>query len=270
MTSASLDTATHAATHVATRRERARSATIQEIKDTALRLMREQGTTDVRFSDIAREMGMTAPALYRYFGDSDELLTALIVDAYDALGDAVATARDAVDPADVTGRMMAVAEAYRSWARAEPQRFALILGMPVPGFAAPPEGPVTEAAARAMVQLKSLFFDAAAQGRLGAPLTGPAGTGMVDCMSAAPAVDLGPPEGAPLPPDTMQALLHVWSALHGFTCLETYGHLDWLTDEAREEVFTSLGRFLAKASGLPVPDRVPDPASASDPAPARG
>ncbi len=75
-----------------TRRERARAATIEEIKATALQLMRDQGTTDVRFSDIARAMGMTAPALYRYFADRDELLTAMIVDAYDDLGAKVAEA----------------------------------------------------------------------------------------------------------------------------------------------------------------------------------
>ena len=69
-----------------TRRERARTATVEEIKSTALALMREQGTTDVRFTDIARVMGMTPPALYRYFADRDELLTALITDAYGNLG----------------------------------------------------------------------------------------------------------------------------------------------------------------------------------------
>ena len=89
--------------HVPTRRERTRAATIEEIKQTALRLMHDQGTTDLRFSDIAREMGMTAPALYRYFGDRDELLTAMIVDAYDDLGDAVAEARDRVPVDDPTG-----------------------------------------------------------------------------------------------------------------------------------------------------------------------
>ena len=62
--------------------------------------MREYGTTDVRFADIAREMGMTAPALYRYFADSDELLTALIVDAFNDLGAAVAAARHDVPPDD--------------------------------------------------------------------------------------------------------------------------------------------------------------------------
>ncbi len=150
--------------HVPTRRERTRAATIEEIKQTALQLMHTQGTTDLRFSDIAREMGMTAPALYRYFADRDELLTAMIVDAYNDLGDAVAKARDQVPVDDPTGRLYAVGQAYRAWARAEPQRFALILGMPVPGYAAPEGGPTTEAAQRAMAQLKALFFDAAEQG----------------------------------------------------------------------------------------------------------
>ena len=50
-------------------------------------LMREQRTTDIRFTDIAKSMGLTPPALYRYFDGRDELLTALITDAYDELGE---------------------------------------------------------------------------------------------------------------------------------------------------------------------------------------
>jgi AcrR family transcriptional regulator len=243
--------------HVATRRERARTATITEIKDVALRLMREQGTTDVRFSDIARAMGMTPPALYRYFGDSEELLTALIVDAYDALGAAVAEAREAVDPDDITGRMLAVGRAYRRWARDEPQRFALILGMPVPGYCAPESGPTTEAAQRAMAQLKAIFADAAERGVLGPPLPGPAGRALAACMAEASAEK--PAGDVAVPADTMQAMLHVWAGLHGFTSLETYGHFDWLSEDARDEVFDSLGLFLGRAAGLPLP--APEPAA---------
>src|SRR3954471_23487302 len=125
----------------APRRERARAATIEEIKGTALDLMREQHTTDVRFTDIARVMGMTPPALYRYFADRDELLTALITDAYDDLGAQVAGARTGVADDDIGGRWALAAEAYRAWAHREPQQFALILGMPVPGYAADDEGP---------------------------------------------------------------------------------------------------------------------------------
>ena len=131
------------------RRERARSATIEEIKQTALKLIREQGSTDVRFSDIARAMGMTAPALYRYFGDRDDLLTALIADAYEDLGRAIATARNSVPEHDLGGRFLAIAQAYREWAQREPERFALIFGMPGSVYVAPDEGPTTEASSRA-------------------------------------------------------------------------------------------------------------------------
>ncbi len=148
------------------RRERARTATIEEIKATALNLMRETGTTDARFTDIARVMGMTPPALYRYFADHDELLTALIIDAYDDLGRSVAESRDSVPENDIGGRWLAAAEAYRQWARQEPQQFALIFGLPVPGYVAPQEGPTTEAASRAMSQLAALFAEAHHTGKL--------------------------------------------------------------------------------------------------------
>src|SRR4051812_48634710 len=104
----------------APRREKARAATIEEIKRTALALMHEHGTADLKFADIARAMDMTPPALYRYFADRDALLGELIADAYDQLGAAVAKGRDALPDEDVGGRFMAVAQAYRQWAREQP------------------------------------------------------------------------------------------------------------------------------------------------------
>jgi AcrR family transcriptional regulator len=240
-----------AAEHVPTRRERTRAATIEEIKQTALRLMHAYGTTDLRFSDIAREMGMTAPALYRYFADRDELLTAMIVDAYDDLGEAVAKARDQVPADDPTGRLYAVGQAYRAWARQEPQRFALILGMPVPGYAAPEGGPTTEAAERAMAQLKALFFDAADRNMLGPPLLRDVSESLQACVQAEH--DTMHPDEPMLPAETFQAMLHCWSALHGFTCLEAYGHLDWLPAEGRDALFDASIRLIAVTTGLPVP-----------------
>jgi AcrR family transcriptional regulator len=233
------------------RRERARAATIAEIKETALRLMHEQGTTDVRFSDIAREMGMTAPALYRYFADGDDLLTALIVDAYDDLADAVSEARDRVPEDDPSGRLLAVSQAYRTWARREPQRFALILGMPVPGYAAPEEGPTTEAARRAMTQLKSLFFDALDRGLLGEPLIGDVDESLR--QHAENPQYSGRADERTLPPETFQAMLNCWVSLHGFTSLEAYGHLEFLSPEARDALFDAGVRLAAMAAGLPPP-----------------
>ncbi|WP_158564239.1 TetR/AcrR family transcriptional regulator [Jiangella anatolica] len=235
------------------RRERARAATIDEIKRTALGLMREQGTTDFRFSDIARLMGMTAPALYRYFADRDELLTALIVDAYDELGNAVAGPRDEIPVDDPGGRFVAVAESYRRWAREEPGRFALILGLPVPGYHAPEEGPTTEAAQRAMAQLKALFYEAAQAGMLRPPRL-PDDGGVIGRLLTEHAEEkVSPIDGPPIPAETFQAMLHCWACVHGFASLEAYGHLDWLPMEARDAIFTSSMRLVADAAGLPAP-----------------
>ena len=234
------------------RRERARAATIDEIKQTAMSLMREQGTTDFRFSDIARMMGMTAPALYRYFADRDELLTALIVDAYDDLGSAVAAARDQVPLDDTGGRFTAVARSYRRWAIEEPQRFALILGLPVPGYHAPEEGPTTEAARRAMAQLKSLFYEAAQAGVLRRPMLTDDGT-IARMLAAHKEPTESPIDGPPVPPETFQAMLHCWSSMHGFASLEAYGHLDWMPAELRDAVFDSNIRLIASVAGLPEP-----------------
>ncbi|HEX6234656.1 MAG TPA: TetR/AcrR family transcriptional regulator [Jiangellaceae bacterium] len=232
------------------RRERARAATIEEIKETATRLMSEQGTTDLRFSDIAREMGMTAPALYRYFADRDELLTALIADTFDELGAIVAAAREQVPADDVWGRFLAVADAYRSWAKQEPVRFALILGMPVPGYNAPEDGPTTEAAQRAMSQLKAIFFDAADQGVLDKPLLTDVDEALRECVEVEKAEH--PDEPTPSP-ETFQAMLHSWASLHGFSSLEAHGHLRWLTPEGRDALFLSYVRLTAITAGLPVP-----------------
>ena len=231
------------------RRERARTATIEEIKATALELMRETGTTDARFTDIARVMGMTPPALYRYFADHDELLTALIIDAYDNLGRTVAEARDTVGDHDLGGRWQAAAEAYRRWAAREPQQFALIFGLPVPGYVAPHEGPTTEAASRAMSQLAALFAEAHHTGKLRHAVIREVEPEFSECAKA-------DPELSGIPAENFQAMLHAWASLHGFTCLEAFNHLDWVEPEARDALFRSQVRLAAKAAGLPEPPGV--------------
>ena len=236
------------ATPVGSRRERARAATVEEIKSTARDLMREQGTTDVRFTDIARVMGMTAPALYRYYGDRDELLTELIADAYVALGEAIAAALEPLALDDIGGRWLVAAGVYRDWARRDPQQFALVLGLPVPGYVAPDEGPTTEAAKRAMSQLASLFVAAAHAGELQSPLVTDLPPGLAACMT-----DKHPELDGVVPPESFQAMLQAWASLHGFASLEAYGHFDWLTDVDRDALFRSHVRMIAQASGIPAP-----------------
>ena len=105
------------------------------ITQAANRQLVQVGPGQLSVRAIARELGMASSAIYRYVRSRDELLTLLIIDAYDALGDHVEARVDRVQ--DPGKRWRAVGLATREWALAEPQRFALIYGSPVPGYAAP-------------------------------------------------------------------------------------------------------------------------------------
>jgi AcrR family transcriptional regulator len=128
-------TATPSASRTA--RERARAELTREIKQEARRQLAASGAQGLSLRAVARELGMVSSAIYRYFPSRDELLTALIIDAYDALGDAAEAADSGVPAADVRGRWRAVCGAIRAWALAHPHEYALIYGSPVPGYQAP-------------------------------------------------------------------------------------------------------------------------------------
>jgi AcrR family transcriptional regulator len=117
----------------------------EEIKRTARRHLAEQGASNLSLRAVARDVGLVSSAVYRYFASRDELLTALIIDAYDSLGEAAEAAESTVDRADLVGRLEAVCHAVRDWALAHPHEYALTYGSPVPGYAAPQDtiGPAT-------------------------------------------------------------------------------------------------------------------------------
>jgi AcrR family transcriptional regulator len=119
------------------RRERLHEATCQEIKAIAWEQIAAQGAASLSLRAIASQMGMTSPALYRYFASRDDLVTALIVDAFTSLGEALAAARDALPSEEHAGRYAATGYAYREWALAYPGRYALIFGSPISGYVAP-------------------------------------------------------------------------------------------------------------------------------------
>jgi AcrR family transcriptional regulator len=234
---------------VPSRRERARAATVAEIKQTALDLMREHGTTDVRFTDIARVMGLTPPALYRYYADRDELLTDLITDGYSDLAGALAAALGPDEPAPAPAEQLRrVAQAYRDWAKADPQRFALIFGLPVPGYAAPQEGPTVEAAQRAMANLAEVVHRAAAAGVLGDPIVSEVDPVLEQCLMADQKTEVVAKE---LSLARYQAMIHGWAALHGFVCLEAYGHFDWFPPEVPDVMFRYQVDLVGRAMGFP-------------------
>jgi AcrR family transcriptional regulator len=136
-------------------RERYRQQVRAEVRERAWRQIADAGASALSLKAIATQMGMTAPALYRYYASRDELLTELILDAYRDLAGVVEAA-----PGGGPGpeRLTSIARAIRAWALADTHRYLLIYGTPVPGYHAPPEA--TALASRIFAPILDAFAEA--------------------------------------------------------------------------------------------------------------
>ncbi|MFG2294880.1 TetR/AcrR family transcriptional regulator [Streptomyces sp. NPDC048603] len=203
------------------RRERLRAETTAEIKKVALDLMASGGPDAITLRAIAREMGMTANAIYGYFATRDDLVTALINDVYTALADAVDAAWGACAPVDGPAeRIRAWAHAFRDWALANPEGFRLVYGDPVPGYRAPEGGAAPEAARRVCTGLAGLADAAWPQAE---PLYADSDFDWPDFDPGL--LDKVRPAFPGLPPAAVALALRIWGHLHGLVSLEVYGHL---------------------------------------------
>jgi AcrR family transcriptional regulator len=193
-----------------TARERARAELTREIKEEARRQLAAAGAQGLSLRAVARELGMVSSAIYRYFPSRDELLTALIIDAYDALGEAAEAADSAPPATSIRGRWRAVYGAIRAWALAHPHEYALIYGSPVPGYQAPQA--TVASAIRVVRVLGGILTDAGGQARdaegprmLPPPLASP--------LPPVPPWPPGPPPAPPLPSPLAEQVAGVAGAI---------------------------------------------------------
>jgi len=186
-----------------TPRERYRAQVRTEIKEHAWQQIATAGASALSLNAIARQMGMSGPALYRYFANRDELITELIRDAYRSLAD---TARAA---ADAGADLAALAYTLRDWALADPHRYLLMYGTPVPGYHAPDD--ITGIAAEIMAVLLDVS-------------TALPSDGMATPLEAHLADHRQWAGEHPAPPAAMRRALAFWTRLHGVLSLELAGH----------------------------------------------
>lgn len=111
----------------------------KEIKNTAWQQVAEFGAPALSLRRIARELNITAPAIYHYYPSRDDLVTALIIDAYSSMADSQYSSIENLPPKDHGTRLLSLGRAYRNWAITHPQRYQLIFGTPIPGYHAPIE-----------------------------------------------------------------------------------------------------------------------------------
>jgi AcrR family transcriptional regulator len=207
----------------ATARARARAELTAEIKATARRQLAEVGAPGLSLRAVARELGMVSSAVYRYFPSRDALLTALIVDAFDAVGQA---AEDAVEGLadDVLVRWRALARAIRAWALDHPHDYALVYGSPVPGYRAP-EDTITPAARVSLVMLRIVGDGVAAKQVAVQPTAPVPRTVHADLRRLR---DLAAPG---IPDEVLARSLLVWTTLFGAISYELFGHLHGIIDD---------------------------------------
>lgn len=240
-----------------TRRERLRTATVSEIKQVARRLLVTGGLEAVSLRAIAREMGMTAPAIYRYFPSLEALVAGLAADLYDELRETVETARDTAgdDPLD---QLLAMARALRRWGVGNRAEFTLIFGNPVPGLEEFSDacGDEDHPGAR----LGTVFV------RPLATLAGQAGlhTPPRDVLERHLGGQLAPLRRShgDLSLEVAYAFLAGWTRVYGLIAMEVFGHLRWAVTEPEALFETELAAFVAQLTPTPPPGKEGPPVNA--------
>jgi AcrR family transcriptional regulator len=193
-------------------RARVRAELTREIIEAARRHLATEGAAGLSLRAVARELGMASSAVYRYFPSRDDLLTALIVEAYEAIGAAAEQAEAAAPRADLRERWRAACRATREWALAHPHEYALVYGSPVPGYAAP-EATVAPAS-RVGALLCHVVADGVAAGAVESEPDGP---------DAGEVLTPGIAERLGLPPALVPRVVTAWSSLYGAISFEVFG-----------------------------------------------
>lgn len=215
-----------------TMRERYRAQVRREVKEAALRQLAEAGPGALSISAIGKQLGVSGPALYRYFTSRDDLLTELVIDAYHDLGSALAAAVSGVPGGRPRDRFEALARAYRRWALAQPHRYRLLFGPPLPGYEAHAQR-LVDASWAAM----SLLLDVLGGFGPGAPE--PAGPLASELTAWAGHNDSGTDA-----PTALRAVL-IWSQLHGLVSLEIAGNFASMNIDADQLFATLLTAIIA-------------------------
>jgi AcrR family transcriptional regulator len=229
------------------RRDRARADTVREIKDTARRVLVQRGVDGLALRAVAREMGMTAPALYRYFSSREDLVENVVADIYDELTDVLETVRDAAVPAVPGFQLLSVSRAFRRWATTHRAEFGLLFGsagesvVDVHGLGERP----SQVASR---RFGGIFAELIARIYLEQGFPVPADEDLEPALQAqlrAWCVTLP----VPLPLGVVSVFLSCWIRLYGMVCMEVYGHLRFALDDA-EPMFEAELKALGERLGV--------------------
>ena len=168
---------------VSGRRERLQQMTKEEIKQAAWKQIHTGGASSMSLRGIAASLGLSAPALYRYFPSKQELVTALVLDAFESLKFALDETEQRCEALAWQNRLRELGKAYRKWALDQPAAFRLIFGEPINGYDAPWDRTMRTAGA-SLTALIHTIEDAHTSGDLQVPIEPAASPGLCVALQA--------------------------------------------------------------------------------------
>ena len=236
-------------TDTLSRRDRVRAETTDEIKQTARTILVEQGPEAVTLRAIARAMGMTAPALYRYFGSHEDLIRHVVGDIFTEIGGDIDAAIQAVGDGDMTGKMIAACREFRRWGLAHQAEFGLLFGTPLPSLEAAHDDLVAECAGKFSGVFFALFFELWRKHPFPIPADDE-----IDPTLRAQLAHYRDALGVDLPLGAGLTFLRCWVRLYGMVSLEVFGHLHFALADASPMFEITLSE-LAGLVGLEYPPR---------------
>ncbi|QSB05229.1 TetR/AcrR family transcriptional regulator [Natronoglycomyces albus] len=243
-TAQDLTVAQRARVNVQSARDEARARIMRAITDVARQHLSDVGPANLSLRAVARDLTMASSAVYRYFKNRDELLTALIVDAYNDLGEVAERTANSL-PADLRPRQrwIEVAMAVRAWAVEHPHEFGLIYGSPIPGYAGPDD--THTAASRMPLALVGVVRDAVNEQAFHPPSSEsghPEIPGEVLAQEVREIV-------TGLDDDVIVQLVKAWAGLLGVVSFEIFGYLGRVITDP-ERYFRSTADQVAWELGL--------------------
>ncbi|CAM4046512.1 TetR/AcrR family transcriptional regulator [Nocardia ninae] len=225
------------------RRERFRQATLEEIRTTARKLLIEEGSAAVTVNAVAREMGMSGPALYRYYPSHEALVEAVTADFYQELVATIEGARDDTVDESLSRRLLAMSRAMRGWAIAHRAEFGWMFASPAPPSGSAPDSPRQRAEHALEQSFLEQFVELWEERRFPVP----------DIDELAPSLreqlfDYAPKVGRRLPAEAIYVFLSIWIRLYGLLCMEVLNQLVFafadvepVFEDCLREVFGQLG-----------------------------
>lgn len=225
-----------------TRRDRLRSATEREIRDAARLLLARDGLSAVTMRAIAHEVGMTSPALYRYYDGHERVLAAVCVDLFDELIAALQSAESEDGPG---ARMVATCRAFRAWALTHPPEFGLVFANPIPPIGDDVEGPLDEAGMRFAATFAAVFVPLWQEYRFPVPEDGAIDPVLRAQLEQHAVLMPGLPLGA------IFVFVACWARLVGIVSAEAFGQLTWAAEHT-EPFFEDVLAELAERVKVPL------------------